>query len=259
MNQLITVSDAITFGLVMSRLIAFFSAFPVINSNFVPLNVRLMLVVAMSFFVMKFSNISTINIEDFSLFWMFMLVIKEVLIGFFLGILTNIIVGIFSYTAEIIGYFMGLTMANLFDPTFGQISVIDRFFILLFYLMFFISGSYIVFFAGLVKSFEIVPLFKLEISQSAISYILQKTTLLFILALQMAFPFILVLLILNVALALINRLIPQVNVFIVGLPMQIFIGLLSLAIGASALVMFSQSLMNIFVENYLSAIKLFGK
>ncbi|HIE59206.1 MAG TPA: flagellar biosynthetic protein FliR [Persephonella sp.] len=259
MTQLITVSEAITFGLVLTRLVAFFSAFPVINSNFVPLNVRLMLVIAMSFFIMKFANIELIEVKDFSVSWMFLLVIKELLIGFFLGVLTHIIIGIFSYASEVISYFMGLTLANLFDPTFGQISVIDRFFILLFYLMFFLSGVYIVFFAGLVKSFEIIPLFELKISDNAVLYVLEKALFLFVLALKMAFPFLLVLLMLNVALALINRLIPQVNVFIVGLPMQIFIGLLSLAIGAAALVMFSKGIMNHFVENYISAIKLFGK
>ena len=259
MTQLISVPEAITFGLVLTRLVAFFSAFPVINSNFVPLNVRLMLVIALSFFVMKFASIETVNIEDFSPFWMFLLVLKELLVGFFIGILTHIIVGIFSYSAEVIGYFMGLTLANLFDPTFGQISVIDRFFILLFYLMFFLSGVYLIFFAGLVKSFEIIPLFELKISDNATVFILEKTVDLFVLALKMAFPFLLVLLMLNVALALINRLIPQVNVFIVGLPMQIFIGLLSLAIGASALVLFSKGIMNYFVENYLNAVKLFGK
>ena len=116
-----------------------------------------------------------------------------------------------------------------------------------------------VFFAGLVKSFELIPVFEFTISDNVFGFILSKISLLFLLALKMSFPFVLVLLILNVALALINRLIPQVNVFIVGLPMQIFIGLLSLAIGVSALVYFSNSLMNIFVENYLTTIKILGK
>jgi len=256
MKPLITPAEAIAFGLVLSRVIAFFSAFPVINTNFVPLNVRLMLTVVVAFFIMKFSLKEVPPIEDFSILYMFLLVLKELLIGFFLGVLTQIIVAVFSYSAEIISYFMGLTMANLFDPTFGQISVIDRFFILLFYIVFFASGVYIIFFAGLVKSFEIVPLFDIQISEKVFPYIFQKSSLLFVLAVQMAFPIMLVLVILNVALALINRLIPQVNVFIVGLPMQIFIGLISLSVGASAVVYFSDKLMRVFVENYLGLIKI---
>ena len=189
---------------------------------------------------------------------MFLLVLKELLIGFFLGVIVQIFVAIFSYTAEIMGYFMGLTIANLFDPTFGQISVIDRFYILLFYLLFFITGAYQYFIAGLIKSFEIIPLFKFEVNEGIFQYIFEKSSLLFILALKMAFPFIAILLLLNIALALVNRLIPQINVFIVGLPMQIFIGLLALSIGASAVLYYGSSIVNIFTETFLRAIKYIG-
>ena len=258
MTPLITVSDALAIGLVFSRLIGFFMAFPVINSQFVPPNVRIMLVIAFSFFIFKFSHVPSVNVNDFQVMGILLLVLKEFLIGLFLSVITQIFVAIFSYTAEIIGYFMGLTLANLFDPTFGQISVIDRFYILLFYLLFFITGAYQYFIAGLIKSFEIIPLFQLKINEGIFQYIFEKSSLLFILALKMAFPFIVVLLLLNVALALVNRLIPQINVFIVGLPMQIFIGLLALSIGASAVIYYGSSVINIFTETFLKAVKAIG-
>ncbi len=258
MQPLITVADAISIGLIFSRLVAFFSAFPVINSNFVPLNVRIMLVIALSFFILKYVPVQTINVDNLSISWILLLVLKELIVGFALGILTQTIIAIFSYAAEIISYFMGLTIANVFDPTFGQVSVIDRFFILLFYLLFFVSGSYLVFLAGLIKSFEVIPLYKVDINFGGFVFILNKVYLLFLLALKMAFPLIVILLMVNVALALINRLIPQINVFIVGLPLQIFVGLLSLALGSAAIVFFANSVVRKFVEYYLFSIKAFG-
>jgi flagellar biosynthetic protein FliR len=48
---------------------------------------------------------------------------------------------------------------------------------------------------------------------------------------QLAFPFLITLFLTNLILALINRLIPQINVFIVGLPFQIFVGLFALFLG----------------------------
>ena len=63
----------------------------------------------------------------------------------------------------------------------------------------------------------------------------------------------------NVSLALINRLIPQINVFIVGLPLQIFIGLLSLAIATSLIIYFSTSVINNFSESYIKLIGIMGK
>jgi len=258
MTSLITVSDAIAIGLVFTRIITFFISFPLINSPFVPLNIRIMLVIAFSFFIFHFSYIKVPPVEDINITFLFILVLKEMLIGFFLGVITQIFIAAFSYTAEIISYFMGLTIANLFDPTFGQISVLDRYYILLFYLLFLITGAYQYFIAGLIKSFEIIPLFELKINTGIFQYILLKSSQLFIIALKMAFPFIAVLLLLNVALALVNRLIPQINVFIVGLPMQIFVGLLALSIGASGVVLFSSSILKLFTEVYLKGIKIIG-
>ncbi len=258
MNQIISVSDAVAIGLVFSRVIAFFITFPLINSSFIPLNVRVMLVIAFSFFIFSLSSMKVPDIENISLTLLALLILKELLIGFLLSVITQIFIAIFSYTAEIIGYFMGLTIANLFDPTFGQISVLDRFFILLFYLLFFVTGGYQFLIVGLIKSFEIIPLFDIHINTGIFEYILLKSSLLFLLALKMSFPFVAILLLLNVALALVNRLIPQINVFIVGLPMQIFLGLLSLAIGASVVIYYGNHIMEMFVKIFLKAVKIVG-
>ncbi|RMA97477.1 flagellar biosynthetic protein FliR [Hydrogenothermus marinus] len=254
MKPLITFPEAIAIGLVFSRLIGFFISFPIFNSQVVPLNVRIMLIISLSFFIFHFSNVNIPNVSDINLVFLFMLVLKELLIGILLGVITHIFIAIFSYAAELIGYFMGLTIANIFDPTFGQVSILDRFYIFLFYLLFLITGAYQYLIVGLVKSFEVVPLFELKIDSGIFEYILLKSSLIFLLALKMAFPFVIVLLMLNVALALVNRLIPQVNVFIVGLPMQIFVGLLALSIGASGSILFASYVMKLFTKIYLKAV-----
>ncbi|NPA16666.1 MAG: flagellar biosynthetic protein FliR, partial [Aquificae bacterium] len=140
MNPLITPDMAVAFGLVLSRVVGMFLGFPLINTAMIPLNVRIMLAVSFSFFFMSIFQIK-IPYQDFSLITYILLIFRELLIGFLLGLVVNIFIAAFSYAAELISYFMGFTVANLFDPTFGQISVLDRFFILLFYLLFFVTGA----------------------------------------------------------------------------------------------------------------------
>ncbi|WP_457621924.1 flagellar biosynthetic protein FliR [Persephonella sp.] len=260
MNPLITPELAITFGLVLSRVIGIFLSFPLLNTGLIPLNIRILLIVSLSFYIMKMFNINSgISPESFTLLLYTLLILKELLMGFLLGLLVNLFISAFSYAAEIISYFMGFTIVNLFDPTFGQISVLDRFFILLFYLLFFITGAYQIVLGSLFMTFKILPIGELYINTDIFPHLLEKLPVLFYLALKIAFPFVLILLIVNVALALINRLIPQINVFIVGLPLQIFIGLASLAIGTSLVIYFSISVIERLSEEYIKAVTIMGR
>ncbi|WP_457639057.1 flagellar biosynthetic protein FliR [Persephonella sp.] len=258
MNPLITPDMAVTFGLVLSRVIGVFLGFPLINTAMIPLNVRIVLTIAFSFFLMGVMDVK-VSSENFSLLTYILLILRELLIGALLGLIVNIFIAAFSYAAELISYFMGFTIANLFDPTFGQISILDRFFILLFYLLFFITGAYQMVIGGLVMSFKLLPVGQLTFNPDIFPYILEKTPLIFYIGLKIAFPFILILFIVNVALALINRLIPQINVFIVGLPLQIFVGLAALAVATSLLIMFSISVINNLAETYIKAFGILGK
>ncbi|WP_281951153.1 flagellar biosynthetic protein FliR [Nitrosophilus kaiyonis] len=257
MNPLLTPKDAIEIGLILTRVIAIFLSFPLLNTSMVPINIKILLVLMLSFYISTFTNMS-IDMVNFSVLNLLFLIIKELFIGFSLGLLVNIFISAFSYAAEIISYFMGLTVVNVFDPTFGQISVLNRFFILLFYLIFFITDAYHYILGSLIMSFEYFPLDKLIINENIWQFIIEKSSYIFILGIQIAFPFALILFLINVALALVNRLIPQINVFIVGLPMQIFVGLASLAFGASVIIYTIVTLIQRLGEDYIGFVKMLG-
>lgn len=257
MNPLITPKEAIEIALIFTRVIAIFLSFPLLNTSMIPTNVKILLVVSFSFFIASKTNID-INLKDFSIYTLSLLILKELFIGFSLGLLVNIFISAFAYAAEIISYFMGITVVNIFDPTFGQISVLDRFFILIFYFIFFITDSYRYVIGALYVSFDYIPLDSFYISAHFWSFIIEKSAYIFILAFQIAFPFALILFLLNLALALVNRLIPQINVFIVGLPMQIFVGLAALAFGSTILIYIVTTLIERMGEDYVSFIKLVG-
>ena len=257
MTPLVTVEDALTLALVMSRIIALMMAFPFFNTNMIPLNVKVLLVTALSFYLMKVSGVHVLA-QNFSLATFILLIFKELLIGFALGLLANIFIAAFSYAAEIVSYFMGLTVVNSFDPTYGQVSVLSRFFIMLFYFIFFASGAYLYFFASLASSLQSIPLDQLSFNEGIWRYIIELSKEIFSLAFKLAFPFALILYMINLSLALVNRLIPQINVFIVGLPLQIFVGLAALAFGASVVVYTGSTFLAKMVDDYLYLLKHLG-
>ena len=259
MTPLFTPYDAILLALVFSRLIAFLFAFPFLNTTMVPTIVKIFVILSLAFFFIKNLNLQLqTDIDHFSLFSLLLLIGKELLLGFAFGLLINFFISAFSYAAEIISYFMGITVVNIFDPTYGQVSVLSKFFIFLFYALFFVSGAYEYFLSLIAKSFVDIPIALPVIDQGIWRYIIEQSAIMFTYAFKLAFPFALILYIINLALALINRLIPQINVFIVGLPLQIFVGLASLAFGISVMVYAGISLLEEISYNYSSLIKHLG-
>ncbi len=255
---LITPDQAIAVALIFSRIIAFFMAFPLISSPIIPHNVKVLLVVSFAYFTMLNFNIK-LEIKEYDLLIFLTLILKEVFIGFSLGIIVNIFIGAFSYAAEIISYLMGLTVLNMFNPAFGQTSVLSGYFLFLFYLLFFISGAYQIFIGALFKSFEVIPLSSFNINNGVFEFIIKKSSDIFLLSFQTAFPFILVLLVFNIVLALINRLIPQINVFMVGLPAQIFIGFVILIFASSLIISVGLNFIDKMTNYYLTLMKIFSR
>ncbi|ACD67230.1 MAG TPA: flagellar biosynthetic protein FliR [Sulfurihydrogenibium sp.] len=255
---LITPDQATTVALIFSRIIAFFMAFPLISSPIIPHNVKVLLVVSFAYFTMLNFNIK-LEIKEYDLLVFLTLILKEVFIGFSLGIIVNIFIGAFSYAAEIISYLMGLTVLNMFNPAFGQTSVLSGYFLFLFYFLFFISGAYQIFIGALFKSFEVIPLSSFNINNGVFEFIIKKSSDIFLLSFQMAFPFILVLLVFNIVLALINRLIPQINVFMVGLPAQIFIGFVILIFASSLIISVGLNFIDKMTNYYLTLMEIFSR
>lgn len=257
MNVLVTPEQAVAISLVMSRVIGMMLSFPLLNTTMIPTNIRVFLVVALSFSMVSIFDLST-HIEKISGLMLVLYILKELFVGFTLGLFVNFFIVALSYAAEIISYFMGLTIVNVFDPSFGQVSILNRFFVLLFYLLFFITESYRFVIGGLAMSFESIPVGTMTINQGIFAFLIDKSAAIFVLGFQIAFPFALILFVINVALALINRLIPQINVFILGMPLQIFAGLAALAAGSSMIVYFTARMLVDMGQEYLGIIKVMG-
>ncbi|WP_163328072.1 flagellar biosynthetic protein FliR [Desulfurobacterium thermolithotrophum] len=259
MTEILDIHTFSLFLLTFVRVASFFLAFPFISTTLIPLNIRILLILAFSFYLSQIIEPSQmIDITKIDLLSFFLLVIRELLLGISFSLLTIIYSSIFIHSAELISYSMGLTIVNIFDSTFGSISVLSRFFVYIFYVVFFFTDAYKIFIAAFAESFKIIPIGNFHLSDSLLYFFLKESKLIFFLSFKIAFPFIITLFITNLILALVNRLIPQINVFIVGLPLQIFIGLFFLSTGFSILIYSSKYLIEKLSTDIINLIKILG-
>ena len=213
------------FLLIFARVAAFVSILPFWGWRGVPVALRvffaLVLAVTLTF---SWEGQLTLPVHDLGLFF---LLSKEILTGLVLGFLVYLFLSAFLMAGQLMDHQAGLMMAGAFDPLFsGQVTILGQFFYFLavvFYLS--INGHHLLF-LSLRESFTVIPLTGPFVSSPVIRQYLQTCSAVFLLAFQIAAPVIIVLWLLDIALGLLSKAVPQIHVFIVGLPLKVALVLL---------------------------------
>lgn len=158
-----------------------------------------------------------------------LVVAGELVIGLAIGLVATLVMAGVQAAGELIGYQMGFGLAALYDPAFGaQVTVLTRFqdfFALLLVLS--LNGHHLLI-RAVAGSFQRVPAGALALQPSTAAGAAGVVALggkVFRSGLELAAPVVGALLVINVALALLARVAPQTNVFVVGLPLTVAVGL----------------------------------
>jgi len=178
------------------------------------------------------------------------LVALEVLIGLWLAGLARLLALAFAMAGQMIALLVGLSQALLPDPQFGQqTAVTARLASLLAALLFLSTGLYAVPLAALAHSYIAFPPGEAWLAGAAAEAVAVAAGRSFDLALRLAAPFVFGGVVLNVALGLLSRLAPQVQVYFVAIPGQVLAGLALLAILiAPMLALFAEAMQGLLAE-----------
>ncbi len=226
------INTFLLFTMVFVRMSALVFTMPIIGATTVPVPAKVGLSALTSMIIT-----STVELPPLDLsmsVWKFSLMLTgEVAIGLILGFATQLIFTAVQLAGQIIGFQMGFAIVNVMDPaTQSQISITAQFQNIMALMIFLaINGHHFLFAAG-AKSFELIPILAFSPSPAIVEMVIELTKNVFITAIKLGAPIMATLFFLNVGLGLVARTVPQMNVFIVGFPLQIALGLLML--GATA-------------------------
>ena len=130
----------------------------------------------------------------------------------------------------IVGFQMGLLMANVLDPEAGsQISVVAEFWIVIASLIFLAIDGHHAIISAFADSYHLLPVGAVGFSGPAGEVIIRLSAYAFIMAIKISAPIIITLFLVSVSLGVVARTVPQMNIFIVGMPLKIGIGFLVMA------------------------------
>lgn len=234
--------QALVFTLVFLRISALLIMIPVIGERNVPLRVKGGLAILISMLVSRTISADMVRFPgETEIFTLVIIMIGEVLIGIVIGLTTKIIFSGIQYAGEMIGIQIGFSIVNVIDPISStQVSIIAEFQYLIALLVYLAIDAHHTLLFAIVDSYRIVSPLSYHFSGSLMQQILFLSKELFVMAIKISAPIMAVLLFTNVALGVVARTVPQINVFIVGFPVQIAVGLLVFGLTAPVFVFLVQ-------------------
>ena len=230
------------FFLVFLRVAAILMSIPIFESSSIPLFFRLALAFGASMILLPVLNLNppapSTHVLAFGI-----TAAGEVLLGLTIGFAVRLIFGGIQLAGQLSGYQMGLAIANVIDPADSdQIPILAQFNNLVALLVFLAINAHHWFVKALAQSYRLVPPLGVHIGDSLLEQLVRLAGNMFVIAIQVGAPVIAALLLASVAFGLIARTVPQMNVFIVAMPLKIGVGLLFLGFSLPYLAAFLQKI-----------------
>ncbi|MGE5341469.1 MAG: flagellar biosynthetic protein FliR [Candidatus Omnitrophota bacterium] len=224
------IAQAPYFLIVFIRLGAFITFVPFFdNPNFITLAKE-----GLAFFIalLIFPTLSTSGwVIPNHLLSYILLVTGEILVGILMGLIFMILLSALQVAGNLLGFQMAFTMASSVDMTFGDTSDVLTSFIVLIGTMIFLAlggDHYLLFSLG--KSFDLLPPGSIASTQALIKNLSQLTLRSFELGFRLAAPAVILLLAIDVTLSFIGKAAAKIQIFFVGLPLKIAVGLFSMTL-----------------------------
>jgi flagellar biosynthetic protein FliR len=234
--------DVVAFILVLVRLAGIFLTAPVFASRNIPVTVKASWILLITFLIFPVVGFK-LQILPSAGIPLAMAVVREMLIGFSIGLGATLIFTGIQLAGQIVDIQMGLGMVNIIDPiTSTQISVMGQYYYLIATLVFMAVDGHHLLLRGVAESFNVIPLGQAHFSVALGTKMMGLFTQVFFIAFRVGAPVIGALFITNMALGVIARTVPQMNVFIVGMPLNLGVGFLITAISMSFFVFILQGL-----------------
>ncbi len=222
---------------------------PALGDSFVPERIRLLIALGIS---VALSPLVAANLpQPLPQGGFFLtLIVSEALIGAFIGTIARVFMGATDTAGMIVSIHSGLSTAQLFNPLFStQGSILGALFSLSGVFLIFSLNLHHLLIAGLMDSYRYFPIGMLPDASGMSELVTKAVSTAFLVAVKMSIPFIVVTLIMYVSIGVLSRLMPQVQVFLLALPVQIVLSLFILALIFGAM-------MNFWAESFAQGISL---
>ena len=221
------------FLFVLLRVGALIMFFPIVGSGQVPGRIKVGLILFVSIAVFPVVRATPMH-DPKSLFELVVNLFSEITIGLAVAYSARLMFTAVQIAGTVVDFQMGFGVVNVIDPqTETQVSVTAQFQNILAILFFLALDAHHIIIGAIVESFFLINPFQINFSTFTPEIILLLFKATFVTAVKIAAPIMAILFFISVGLGLVARTVPQMNVFIVGFPLQIGVGLFMVGLSMS--------------------------
>lgn len=212
------------FLLVFVRILSFFMTMPIFSYQNIPSAYKLGLSFYLAWIMVFTLDPDVIQIDTVFI----LLILKEVLIGLLVGIVAMMIFTSIQIAGRFIDLKIGFMLANVLDPQTGAQSPLIGSYLNIFAILFLLAiDAHHLLIDGIYYSYQFISLQQLTLplgNEQILNQVVKAFSTMFLIGFQMAFPIVGSIFLVNVALGMVSRAVPQMNVFVVGMPLVILVG-----------------------------------
>ncbi|HKL41041.1 MAG TPA: flagellar biosynthetic protein FliR [Clostridia bacterium] len=216
--------------LVFVRMTALLILTPLFNNTSVPSMVKIGFIFFLSYIIMPVVAVRT-DLVVLSFLDLGKYIVIEFVNGIAFGFVVSLTLSFVYISGLLVDRNIGFAMVSVINPEYdSQMPISANMFFLFLSLLFFVTNAHHLLIEAVVESYKVVPLGNILINNRVIYFYTEVISDAFIVGIQIAAPFILTILIANVILGLLSKAMPGMNVFLVGLPLKVFVGLVTFLI-----------------------------
>lgn len=217
--------------LILLRISAFMVTSPAYSFRGIPNILKVALAGVVTIFIYMALPVSLLNL---SLSEFVFLALKETIFGLSIGFVSQMVFSTIEMAGKLIDFQVGFSMGAVYDPAMGaQASNYGRTYYWMGIAIFFLLDMHQVLLEMLIKSYDFMPIGSVNIANFNPHAIIQIFSRVFELSINLAAPMIITVLITDVVLGLISRTVPQINVFMLGMPMKSMVSFLVFLVSIS--------------------------
>ena len=206
------------------RIGAMFAAVPIFSARSVPVRIRILLAFFIAWILAPV--IPTPPVIDLISAEAVLISVYQVLIGLAMGFILQMVFSAFVIAGQSIAMAMGLGFASIIDPQNGvQVPVVSQAFLIMVTLVFLALNGHLLLIEVLAESFHRLPVGPLVISHDGLWQLVSWGSNMFVGGMLVALPAVAALLLVNLAFGVTSRAAPQLNIFAVGFPVMIMVGM----------------------------------
>lgn len=219
-----TTAQVTLFSLILMRMSGFILLNPILGRRNIPMQIKAGFIFVLTLTVYSFSAGDAFDIAN-PLEYGFLL-LKEFAAGYVIGYVTELFFFVITFAGYVMDFQMGLSMSTVYDPQSNtQVPITGSLLQAFYVLLFFAVDGHLALMKILLQSAEIVPYGGIVITQNLALRVIDLFSECVIMGIKFAFPILAAEFLIEIGVGILNKIVPQINIFVINIQLKVIVGL----------------------------------